>query len=75
MAGSPRFKIYSAANEYIASIKYLEDAAAFVSIQGEGATVRSGHAKRNILWTEGLDGNAGESYDGAALVMEARQLT
>ena len=71
MAGSPQFKVYSSANEYVGSIKYLEDAAAFVSIQGEGATVRNGHAKKHSLWTEGVDGNAGESYDEAAVTMRA----
>lgn len=71
MAGTPQFKIFSAGNEYVASIKYLEDAAAFVSIQGEGATVRNGHAKKDTLWTEGVDGNAGESYDETAATMRA----
>jgi len=70
MAGSPRFKVYSSANEYVASIKYLEDAAAFVAIQGPGATVRNGHAKKNIIWTEGVDGDAYDSYDGAAIAMQ-----
>ena len=70
MAGSPRFKVYSSANEYVASIKYLEDAAAFVAIQGPGATVRNGHAKKATIWTEGITGNAYESYDYAAKVMQ-----
>jgi hypothetical protein len=71
MAGSPQFKVYSSANEYVGSIKYLEDAAAFVSIQGEGATVRNGHARKLTLWTEGVDGHAGESYDEAAVTMRS----
>ena len=73
MAGSPQFKVYSSANEYIGSIKYLEDAAAFVSMRGEGATVRNGHAKKNIIWTEGREKfGAYDSYDGAAEIMRER---
>ena len=71
MAASPQYKVFTADGTYVAAIKHLEDAAAFVSIQGEGSTVRNGHAKKNTLWTEGLDGNAGESYDEAAAVMRA----
>ena len=70
MGATPQYKVFSAGNEYVASIKYPADAAAFVSIQGEGATVRNGHAKKNIIWTEGKDGHAFDSYDHAAEVMQ-----
>jgi len=69
MGASPQFKVFTVDGTYVAAIKHLEDAAAFVSIQGEGATVRNGHAKKHTLWTEGVDGNAGESYDEAAATM------
>lgn len=63
MAGTPRYKIYQDA-EYMAACKYLEDAAALVAIMGAGATIRDGHARADILWTEGAEKQgAGESYD------------
>ena len=71
MAASPKFKVYRGA-EYIAAIKYGEDAAAFVAIIGDGATVRLGH--NFVLWTEGQEHiSAAESYDEAAAVMHGRE--
>lgn len=50
---------------------YYEDAAAFVAFLGSGATVRIG--ENIVVWHEGHeDESAAESYDGAALIMEAR---
>ena len=73
MAASPPWKIYSAAQEYLGSTVYAEDAAAFVSIQGEGATIRRGHAKKDVVWTEGFEKiSAGDSYDEAASIMLQR---
>lgn len=62
MAQSPKYKVYRG-SEYIGCVKDATDAAVLVSIQ-ENGTVRLGHKK--VLWTEGSDGNAGESYDLAA---------
>lgn len=66
MASSPPFKVYSAHGEYVASVKYLEDAAALIaSCYTEGATIRWGHS--TILWTEGKESQpAAESYDFVA---------
>ena len=73
MARSPRFKIHSVEHGYIGSVKHLEDAALLVSVQGDGATVRdNGHANHDIIFTQGADGNAGESYDDAAVLMIER---
>lgn len=70
MAATPQWKIYNG-TEYVAACKYAEDAAALVSCLGDAATVRVGH--RKIVWREGHeDRSAGESYDGAALVMHQR---
>ena len=63
MAGAPHWKVYNAVNEYVAACKFVEDAAAVVSLYSDGATIRNGHAKRDTVWTEGADGAAGESYD------------
>lgn len=64
MAGTPRYKIYSADGEYLAACKRAEEAAAVVAFLGTGATIRDGH--KTILWTEGTDGIAAESYDFVA---------
>ena len=75
MAGSPDWKIYTREGEYIASAKYPEDAAAIVAMRGEGTTIRYGHNKRDIVWTEGqgADGEAGESYDAVAATCYQRK--
>jgi len=64
MAGSPDWKVYSAANEYLAACKHPEDAACLASFNGDGTTIRWGHSKRFTLWTEGKEQiPASESYD------------
>lgn len=63
MASSPRWKVYTTSGEYIASCKYPEHAAALLASLGAG-TIRWGHAL--IVWTEGQDGVANESYDVVA---------
>lgn len=74
MAGTHDYKIYNASNEYVACIKYLEDCAAMVSILGDGATIRYGHNKKGILWTEGNETqSAGESYDHTAAICQQRK--
>jgi hypothetical protein len=64
------FAVHNSSGDRVALIKHGEDAAAFVAIQGDGATVRFG---RKIVWTEGAeDISAGESYDQAADMMHER---
>lgn len=66
-------KVYGAQNNYLGCVVEPESAAALVSLAGEGATVRNGHAKKNIIWHEGKEAQrAGESYDFAASVMIER---
>lgn len=58
---------------YQAAVKDTTLAAALVSLLGEGATVRDGHAKRETVWHEGEENIlAGESYDIAADTMNGR---
>jgi hypothetical protein len=67
MAGSPTWKVYNATGEYIAACKHVEDAAALCALNGDGTTIRSGHAKSWTVWTEGAESQpAGESYDHVA---------
>lgn len=66
-------KIYSAKGDFLGSLVYAEDAAAVVALQGVGATIRNGHARRNVVWHEGEeDQPAGESYDFVAEVIASR---
>jgi hypothetical protein len=68
MAKSPKYKIYRG-KEYIGCVKDATDAAVLVSIQTDGE-VRLEHSS-TVLWREGADGSAGESYDTAAeLILE-----
>lgn len=69
MAQSPKYKVYRG-SDYIGCVKDATDAAVLVSIQ-ENGTVRLGH--KRILWTEGVDGSAGESYDAAAELILSRE--
>ena len=71
MAGSPRFKVFNPAGEYIASTKHVEDAAAIIAgCYGEGAKIKD---SGRIVWHEGHeDCPAFESYDRVAEVVWAR---
>lgn len=73
MASTPQFKVYNPQGEYVAAVKHLEDGAALVALYGIGATIRLGHLKSGVLWTEGAeDQPAGESYDHVREVAERR---
>jgi len=72
MAASPNLKVFDANGKYMAACHEMEAAASLAAFYGPGSTVRYGHSKRVVLWTEGQDGQAGESYDAAAQVMYQR---
>lgn len=63
MAASPRWKVYDSHGEYQGSVKDLTMAGALMCVLGDGATVRAGHRKCDIVYTEGTDGDSGDSYD------------
>lgn len=64
----PSWKVFNPAGEYIAACHYAEDAAALVAAYGEGATIRWNRKNGPLVWTDGKDGSAGDSYDYCALV-------
>ena len=68
MAASPSWKVYTAAGEYIAAVKLPEYGAMILAGLGQdGATLRFGHGRGGIYWTEGSESfPANESYDGVA---------
>jgi hypothetical protein len=71
MAAAPRWKVYSADGEYLAACKHVEDAAAIVSLRGDGATIRDGHSR--AVWTEGAEQTrAYDSYDLVVLTIRER---
>lgn len=67
MAAAPSFKIYDSSGKYQAAVHELEAGACLMSLYGDGATIRYGHATKDILWTEGqMPQPAAESYDYVA---------
>lgn len=64
MAASPQWKVYTPQGEYVASTKHTEGASLLMSLYGTGATIRFDH--RKVVWTEGVDGAACQSYDYTA---------
>lgn len=69
---TPRIKIFDADGQYQASTHDYAAAGALMGLYGGGATVRLGHSKRDIIWTEGADGNAYECYELIADAIQKR---
>lgn len=70
MGASPQWKVYTPQGEYVASTKHTEGASLLMSLYGNGATIRFDH--RKIVWTEGVDGNASQSYDYTAMIINRK---
>jgi hypothetical protein len=73
MAASPRWKVYTYDDRYIAStVDPLYAAMIVAGVGHAGTTIRDGHSKRSTVYTEGgvlADGSvasASESYDAVA---------
>ena len=74
MAGSPNWKVYDEAGNYIAATKDPIHAVMLASCLMDGVTVRYGHARRDIVWTEGAEApDAVNSYDRAAEIISERR--
>lgn len=72
MAKAPELKVYNPEGEYVASCKYLEDAAILAGYNGTGAKVKKGHGGAT-LWHEGHEDEAAlNSFDHASAVMRQR---
>ena len=64
MAASPKWKVYTSAGEYIGSVKHPMYGAMLLAGMGDrGATLRQGHGVSATVWTDGIDGEAAESFD------------
>jgi hypothetical protein len=64
MAATHSWKVYTKDNEYIASCKIPFYAAIVCAGIGQaGTTIRYGHGKKGIVFTDFIDADASESYD------------
>lgn len=64
------YKVYAEDGEFLASCRYVIDAATIVGAMGAG-TIRFEH--RRIVWREGSeDFSAAESYDGVEAIIRDR---
>ena len=73
MAASPKYKVFTGSNGvYVASCKFAEDAAAVVALYQDGE-IRTGHAKKDTVFRNGIDGDAGESVDLVAEIVHERE--
>jgi hypothetical protein len=70
MASAPQYKVYDATGEYVGCAKDPALCAAMVAFLGEGSAIRFGHTKRGVFWTEGVTGEACESYDAVCIEAE-----
>lgn len=68
---TPRIKVFDAQGRYQASTHDYAAAACLMGLYGEGATIRLGHSKKDVIWTEGRDGSVAENYDLLSEVIDA----
>jgi hypothetical protein len=72
MAATPRFKIFDKDGNYQASCHEVEAGAALLGALYASGTIRIGHSVKDIVYRDGVDGNAGESYDAVAIIVDER---
>lgn len=65
-----RWKVYTPGNDYVASTPDVIAALVLVDFFGPNSTVREGHER--VVWTEGVDGEAADSWDDASRVISGR---
>lgn len=70
MASSPALKVYDPSGNYVGSAKEVMGASVMAQVYGEGSTIRLGHSK--VIYTQGIDGDACESYDTTGALMIER---
>ena len=66
---APQWKIFDAQGLYMGSLHDPTDAAAVIANYADGSTVRYGRDIEDTVWTEGADGEAGDSFDGTVDLM------
>jgi hypothetical protein len=73
MPVSPKWKVYTPEKNYVASVADTEGASLLMDLYGDGSTIRLGH--KIIVWTEGKDGQASQSYDQTANKIQERLMS
>ena len=68
---TPQWKVITAEGVYMGSLHDATDAAVVIANYA-GGSVRYGHDKADTVWTQDVDGDAGESFDGAVELMFER---
>lgn len=66
---APQWKIFDAQGLYMGSLHDPTDAAAVIANYADGSQVRFGRDIEDTVWTEGVDGQAGDSFDGTVDLM------
>ncbi len=69
---TPQWKIYNEGGLYMGSLHDPTDAAVVIANYPRGAHVRFGGSPIDTVWTEGVDGLAGDSADEAVEKMFER---
>ena len=69
---APQWKIFDAGGLYMGSLHSPTDAAFVIGNYALGSQVRFGRSPKDAVWTEGVDGDAAESYDTAVALMFCR---
>lgn len=69
---APQWKIFDQTGLYMGSLHEPTDAAFVIANYSKGAQVRFGRDPQDTVWTEGVDGEAGESYDVTVALMFCR---
>ena len=69
---TPQWKIFDQTGLFMGSLHDPTDAAFVIANYSTGAQVRFGRDRQDTVWTEGVDGEAGESFDVAVALMFCR---
>ncbi len=69
---APQWKIFDALGVYMGSLHSPTDAAFVIGNYAIGSQVRFGRSPKDAVWTEGVDGDAADSYDVAVALMFCR---
>ncbi len=71
MASAPKWKVYSR-GDYLAACKDLSDALALCDKNGDGSSIRHGHAKSSTVWTQGDEAVDSLDYDTVIEIIHNR---
>tara|TARA_R100000995_G_C3371530_1_gene71966 strand:+ start:86 stop:313 length:228 start_codon:yes stop_codon:yes gene_type:complete len=73
MASAPEWKVYWH-GDYLAACKDLSDALALCDKNGDGSSIRHGHAKSKTVWTQGVEAVDSLDYDIVIKIIRNRMV-